>query len=50
LNNQQQDLSAALVDAGIQDIVKLVTVPVAKGKIMLRLQNLADSLDSDQAS
>lgn len=35
------------MDAGIQDTVKMVSVPVSKGKIMIRLQNLADSFDAD---
>ena len=41
------DISTALMDAGISDTVKMITVPMAKGKFMLRLQNSADLFDSD---
>ena len=41
------DISTALMDAGISDTVKMITVPIAKGKFMLRLQNSADLFDSD---
>lgn len=41
------DLSSELVDAGVTDLVKMITVPMAKGKFMLRLQNIADHFDAD---
>lgn len=41
------DLSSALTDAGITDTVKMITIPMAKGKFMLRLQNSADLFDND---
>jgi len=45
--NDEFDYSSALVEAGISDTVKMVTVPMAKGKFMLRLHNIADLFDKD---
>ena len=45
--NKQQDLSAALTEAGVNNTVKMIPIPLAIGKFMLRLQNLADPFDSD---
>ena len=36
-----------MVDAGVTDLVKMITVPMAKGNFMLRLQNIADHFDAD---
>jgi hypothetical protein len=45
--NDDFDYSSALMEAGINDTVKMITVPMAKGKFMLRLQNIADLIDKD---
>lgn len=45
--NEDFDHSSALLEAGISDTVKMITVPMAKGKFMLRLQNIADLFDKD---
>ena len=45
--NDDFDYSSALLEAGINDTVKMITVPMAKGKFMLRLQNIADLIDND---
>merc|ERR1712127_704350 len=48
--NEDFDLSTASVEAGITDLVKMITVPMAKGKFMLRFQNIADVFDQDAAT
>lgn len=42
VNDKQSKLSAAFVEAGVQGMVKMTPVPVAKGKIILRFTNLGD--------
>lgn len=37
-------------DAGIKDMVKLVTIPQAKNKILLRIQNLADKFNPEAST
>lgn len=45
--DEEFDYSKTLVEAGVTDTVKMITVPIAKGKFMLRLQNIADLIDKD---
>jgi hypothetical protein len=40
-------LSKDLLEAGIAETVKMLTVPMAKGKIMLRFENIADTFDTE---
>lgn len=45
--NDDFDYSSALVQAGVSDTVKMITIPMAKGKFMMRLHNIADLFDKD---
>lgn len=45
--NDDFDFPTALKEAGIVDTVKMITTPLAKGKFLLRLSNLADVADAD---
>ena len=46
----QNKFSQELAHAGIIDTIKMLTFPIAKGKILLRFENIADSFDPDAQS
>ena len=50
LPQSQQIFSQYMKSAGITDTVKLVTIPLAASKILVRLENLADIFDGGQST
>ena len=50
LPQSQKIFSEYMINAGIKDTVKIVTIPMAQNKILMRIQNLEDKFNSDAST